>query len=95
MRLEEVIQRLLITEKAAKQRELANEYFFAVHAKANKSLIREAVEKLFGVTVIGVRTMSVHGKKKKQGRFISRRSDWKKAIVRLKEKETIKAFEGK
>ncbi len=95
MRLDQVIQRLLITEKATRQREQANEYFFAVHLRANKNLIREAVETLFGVTVIGVRTMNMQGKKKKQGRFIARRPDWKKAIVRLKEKETIKAFEGK
>ena len=95
MRLEDVIGRLLITEKAAKQRELANEYFFAVNPKANKNLIREAVEKLFGVTVIAVRTLNRRGKHKRHGKNITKRPDWKKAIVRLKEKETIKMFEGK
>lgn len=81
MRLTDVIQRPLVTEKATRQGEAANEYFFAVHAKANKHLIREAVEKLFKVKVVSVRTLSKPG--------------WKKAMVRLREKETIKLFEGK
>ena len=95
MRLEDVIQRVLITEKAAKQRELANDYYFAVTPKANKNLIREAVEKLFGVTVIAVHTMNRLGKHKRRGKNSTKRPDWKKAIVRLKEKDTIKMFEGK
>lgn len=94
MRLEEVIQRPLITEKGAKQREKANEYFFAVHPKADKNMIRLAVEKLFGVKVLHVYTMNVTGRTKRVGAKVAKMSDWKKAIVKLAEKETIKAFEG-
>lgn len=94
MKLEEVIQRPLVTERGAKGREAANEYFFAVHPKADKNLIREAVEKLFNVKVLSVRTMNVLGKFKRVGKGIGRKPDWKKAIVRLREKETIKLFEG-
>lgn len=90
-----MIQRPLITEKAAKQREAVNEYFFAVHPKADKNLIRLAVEKLFGVKVIGVKTMNVAGRYKRFGNRTGQTPDWKKAIVRLKEKQTIKALEGK
>ena len=94
MRLEDVTQKPLITEKAAKQREVANEYFFAVHPQADKNMIRLAVEKLFGVKVIGVYTMHRRGKEKMFGRRRGRTSDWKKAIVKLRAKDTIKVFEG-
>lgn len=94
MRLEDVIQRPLVTEKAARQMARANEYFFAVHDRANKHLIRQAVEHFFGVHVISVRTMTVRGKWKRLGRGRAKAGDWKKAMVRLQEKETIKIFEG-
>lgn len=95
MRIEEVIQRPLVSEKAARQTEKANEYFFAVHPKANKYLIRQAVERLFGVHVVAVHTMNRQGKSKRFGKQTGKMSDWKKACIRLREKETIKIFEGK
>lgn len=95
MRLEDVIERPLITEKAAARAELANEYFFAVHRQATKTLVRHAVEKLFKVKVISVHTMTVPGKRRRFGRHIGKGSDWKKAIVKLKEKQKIELFEGK
>lgn len=94
MRLEDVIQKPLITEKAAKQKEAANEYFFAVAPDATKILIRQAVEKLFKVKVLRVHTMMPHPKKKRVGKFFGRVPAWKKAIVTLKEGEAIKIFEG-
>ena len=94
MRLEDVIQKPLITEKAARQKEKGNEYFFMVHPKAAKNDIRMAVELLFKVKVTSVHTMNTHGKKKRVGKYMGKSPDSKKAIVTLKEGSTIKMFEG-
>ncbi|MDZ4224834.1 MAG: 50S ribosomal protein L23 [bacterium] len=94
MKVTDVILRPLITEKAAKQREKTNEYFFVVHAKATKPMIRDAVQALFNVKVVDVRTAILPGKRKKVGRHTALTSDYKKAMVKLAEKETIKLFEG-
>ena len=94
MRLEDVIRKPLITEKAARQKERANEYFFLVDTKADKTAIRLAVEKLFKVKVVGVQTLNTHGKLKRVGKYFGRAPSWKKAIVRLKQGDTIKIFEG-
>ncbi len=59
---------------------------------ANKVQIRRAVETLFGSKVADVRTATVHGKVKRQGRFSGRRPDWKKAYVRLREGEKMPEF---
>lgn len=95
MKVLDVLQRPLITEKAARCQQTANEYCFQVHPKANKHQIRRAVEQLFQVHVVGVKTLTVPGKRKKAGRYVAQSSDWKKAIVKLHEKDTIKMFEGK
>lgn len=95
MRLEDVIQKPLLTEKAARQRERFNEYCFAVRTQANKYQIRAAIEKFFKVKVVSVRTLTMGGKLKRSGRRLGQMSDWKKAFVRLREKETIQLFEGK
>ena len=94
MRLEDVIIKPLITEKGTLQKEKMNEYFFAVDPRANKYLIREAVETIFKVHVVGIWTMNMEGKRKRVGRHFGKTNPWKKAIVRLKEKETIKIFEA-
>lgn len=94
MKPENVIIKPLITEKGTRQQEKANEYLFAVDPKANKYQIREAVETIFSVNVVGVWTSNMEGKRKRVGRHIGKTRPWKKAIVRLKEKETIKIFEG-
>lgn len=79
----DVIKRPLITEKAVDLKEKENHVLFEVDVRANKIQIKEAVEKLFNVKVLDVRTMSVKGKTKRFGTIIGRRDDWKKAIVVL------------
>lgn len=94
MRLEEILLKPLITEKAVGRQQAANEYFFRVHPAAGKHQIRLAVEKLFKVRVIRVHTLKVPGKRRRVGRHVGLASDWKKAIVRLAPKDTIKIFEA-
>ncbi|MEM8995792.1 MAG: 50S ribosomal protein L23 [Acidobacteriota bacterium] len=95
MRIEEVIRRPLITEKATLQREFAETYVFEVARDANKIEVKRAVEAQFGVKVAEVRTARMHGKLRRQGRFFGRRPDWKKAYVRLADGEKpIEFFEG-
>lgn len=79
----------LMTEKISLIKEKQNVYVFQVARDANKIDIKEAIEKLFNVSVEGVRTMVMHGKVKRLGRFTGRRPNWKKAIVNLKEGDTI------
>jgi len=95
MRIQDVIRRPLITEKATLQRELSDTYAFEVARDANKIQVRKAVEAQFGVKVAEVRVARMHGKLRRQGRFFGRRPDWKKAYVRLKDGEKpIEFFEG-
>ena len=89
MKLTDVIRRPLVTEKSTLQRELTNVLAFEVAMGATKVEIAQAVEKLLGAKVEDVRTARTHGKTKRQGRFIGRRSDWKKAYVRLKPGEKV------
>ncbi len=78
------IDTILLTEKGSLLQELNNDYVFKVHKKANKRQIREAVEKVFDVKVVNVRTMNVLGKKKRKKRSdAGRTAHWKKAYVRL------------
>lgn len=83
----------VITEKTSRSREVKNEVTFVVARDANKIEIRNAVESLFDVKVLSVRTMSVRGKTKRMGRFEGKTSAWKKAFVTLKEGESIEFFE--
>ncbi|MBA2354185.1 MAG: 50S ribosomal protein L23 [Acidobacteria bacterium] len=89
MKLTDVIRRPLVTEKSTLQRELQNVLVFQVHIDATKIEIRQAVELLFGAKVADVRTASQHGKMKRQGRFVGRRSDWKKAYVKLQADQKV------
>jgi large subunit ribosomal protein L23 len=84
-----VLKRPLFTEKNDRLKEKFNKYAFEVEMKANKIEIRQAIEQIFGVTVVKVNTMRVHGKVKRRGRSVGRRPDWKKAIITLKEGDTI------
>jgi large subunit ribosomal protein L23 len=94
MLLEEVIKRpLLLTEKGTRLREGENQYSFEVALKANKVEIRKAIETLFSVKVDAVNTLIVRGKTKRMGRGTGQRKNWKKAMVTLKDGETIE-FEG-
>ena len=90
----QIIKKPLITEKSTRQKEEGNQIAFVVDPKAGKIQIRQAVEKLFKVKVLSVRTLNVTGKKKRLGRFLGRKSDWKKAIVKLREGDRIEFFEG-
>ncbi|HKH45810.1 MAG TPA: 50S ribosomal protein L23 [Thermoanaerobaculia bacterium] len=95
MRTQEIIRRPLITEKSTEQREEKNIIAFEVHRDANKIEVKRAVEAQFKVKVAEVRIARVHGKVRRQGRFVGRRPDWKKAYVRLVEGEKqIEFFEG-
>ncbi len=90
----DIILRPIITEKSTLVKETGNQYVFEVVRSANKIEIRKAVEKLFKVKVLDVRVSNMEGKKKRLGRFAGKRSDWKKAIVKLSPKDKITIFEG-
>lgn len=92
MRLTEVIRRPLITEKTTVLREDGRTMVFEVAADANKVEIRQAIEALLGSKVASIRTAIAHGKVKRQGRYSGRRSDWKKAYVRLRSGEKLPDF---
>ena len=92
MKLTDVLHRPVITEKTTVIREDGRTLVFRVAADANKVDIRRAVEHLLGAKVESVRTSINHGKIKRQGRFAGRRSDWKKAYVKLREGEKMPEF---
>ena len=84
-----VIKRPLLTEKGTLLGEQANAYPFEVDVDANKLDIRKAVEELFSVRVVGVRTMIMRGKPLRYKRRLLARKPWKKAIVSLAEGQSI------
>ena len=92
MKLTDVIRRPLITEKTSLLREDGRTIVFEVAVGANKVEIKRAVESLLGAKVEGIRTTISHGKIKRQGRFAGRRSDWKKAYVKLREGAKMPEF---
>ncbi len=94
MNLHDVIQRPVVTEKSSIAREEANIATFRVDPRATKLEIRRAVEELFEVKVMRVRTMRQPGKKKRVGKSVGRKPAWKKAIVELAEGQAIEFFEG-
>ncbi|MCH7477900.1 MAG: 50S ribosomal protein L23 [SAR324 cluster bacterium] len=83
-----------LTEKSVTQKELTNQVTFLVELTANKIEIKRTIESLFKVTVLGVNTIRMRGKKKRMGRYVGRRPAWKKAMVTLKEGDHIEYFEG-
>ncbi len=92
--LHRTIVRPLITEKSSAAYQDRGEYTFEVHTDATKPQIRTAIEQLFGVKVTGVWTSNQRGKEKRMGKSVGRRPNWKKAIVKLREGDTIEIFEG-
>ncbi len=72
----------------------ADKYTFRVHPDAHKTQIRQAVEQLFDVDVVEVRTMSVKSKPKRRGLTSGRTRQWKKAIVQVKPGQSIPIFQG-
>ena len=93
MNLTDIIKGPIVTEKLDKAREDAHQYAFLVDREANKSEIADAVEKLFKVSVTAVRTSIHRGKVKRIGRSIGRRQNWKRAVVTLKDGQSIDLFE--
>ncbi|MGK0184831.1 MAG: large subunit ribosomal protein L23 [Verrucomicrobiales bacterium] len=86
----QVVKKIRLSEKATLLGEQNNEFVFEVDRKSNKLEIKRAVEKLFEVKVADVRTCNYAGKKKRERRAdFGRTAHWKKAIVKLKDGETI------
>ena len=83
-----------ITEKGNLQKELNNQISFKVHPKANKVAIRQAVQIILKKKVLEVKTINVRGKKRRMGRHMGKRADWKKAVVKLAPGENIEFFDG-
>lgn len=90
--LTRVIVRPIVTEKSTGLGE-GGKYVFEVATEANKHEIKHAVERFFGVKVLGVRTMNVKGKPKRLGRHEGHRKDWKKAVVTVNPGDKIDLFD--
>lgn len=89
-----IIRPLILTEKGNVLRETDNKYLFEVHRRANKIQIRQAIETLFKVNVQDVNTLIVRGRMRRMGKGHAKTANWKKAIVTLREGESIDVFEG-
>ena len=83
-----------LTEKVLYLYEDANKVVFKVRKDVNKIDLKRAIESVFSVTVERINTLNVKGKKKRLGRWEGRRPNWKKAIVTLREGDSIEYFEG-
>jgi large subunit ribosomal protein L23 len=91
---ESLILAPIITEKGTLASEKAGQVLFRVRPGASKDKIREAVEHLFNVTVVKVRTSNFMGKERRKGLMKGRQNNWKKAYVTLKDGDKIEFFEG-
>lgn len=90
----DIIRKPVITEKSMASM-AEKKYTFIVHADANKSQIKRAVEEVFNVKVEDVNTINGLGKTKRMGVHVGKRSDYKKAVVKLSEESNaIEFFEG-
>ncbi|HZL63529.1 MAG TPA: 50S ribosomal protein L23 [Thermoleophilia bacterium] len=89
----QVIIRPVVSEKSYVLSAL-HRYTFRVHHEAHKTQIRQAVEALFDVHVVEVRTSTVKSKPKRRGTTTGRTRTWKKAIVQVREGESIPIFQG-
>lgn len=87
----DIIRRPLITEKATIALE-NNQYTFEVAPKATKPQIKDAVEKLFDVKVVGIRTQNPPRKRRRVGQFIGHRAAYKRAVVTLAPDDSITLF---
>ena len=93
MQLYEILRRPLVTEKNATL-QAAGKYAFEVDRRANKTQVKDAVEKAFKVTVTGVNVINMPGKMKRMGKGITLTPNWKKAVVTLKPGDKIDLFEN-
>ena len=89
----QVIIRPVVSEKSYVLA-TADRYTFRVHADAHKTQIKQAIEQLFDVNVVEVRTLSVKSKPKRRGYTSGRTRAWKKAVVQVREGDTIPIFQG-
>ena len=91
----DIIIRPIITEQSMEDLDI-KKYAFEVAKDANKVEIKKAIEEIFGVTVIKVNTLNVHGKEKRTGAYPKgKTASWKKAVVKLSEdSKNIELFEG-
>ncbi len=94
MNVHEIIRKPLVTEKSNIGREEANVVTLAVDPRANKHEIKRAVEQLFEVDVLEVHTLRMPRKTRRVGRYLGRKPEWKKALVKLAEGQSIEFFEG-
>lgn len=94
MQLEQIIIKPLITEKSSVATEKFNRYGFQVALKSNKHQIKSAIEKLYDVKVLEVKTNILAGKTKRAGKGVKKTSKTKKAFVTLKEGQKIEFFKG-
>lgn len=93
MHIYQVLKRPVITEKNTDLME-QNKYVFEIEKKANKAQVKAAVEKAFDVTVTGVNVVTVPSRPRGFGRLRGHKPAWKKAIVTLKQGDSIEIFEG-
>lgn len=95
MHIYEVLRRPVVTEKSGWLGDKRNQYVFEVDRRANKAMIKQAVEKAFNVTVLDVNVMTVKPKLGRYGRrIVVKEPAWKKAVVTLKPGDRIAFFEG-
>jgi len=87
-----IIIKPLITEKTTHQQQTRNAYTFQVHRDANKPEIKKAVERIYNVKVVDVRTMNRKGKPRRSKMRMTKTADWKRAIVVLDENSRIELF---
>ena len=90
----DVLVKPLLTEKITGLQEAANRIAFVVQNDVNRIEVRQAVESVLKVKVKSVNIMNVMGKKKRQGRYLGKRADWKKAIITLNEGEKVELYES-
>ena len=90
----DILIKPLLTEKVTSLQDQANRVAFMVRIDANRIDIKRAVEVALKVKVKSVNVMTVMGKTKRQGRFVGKRPDWKKAIVTLREGEKLEMYES-
>ena len=83
-----------LTEKVLYMYEDQNKVVFKIRKEINKIDLKRAIESVFGVTVESINTLNVKGKKKRLGKWEGRRPSWKKAIITLREGDSIEYFEG-
>jgi large subunit ribosomal protein L23 len=94
MDMYKIVKKPLVTEKGTIMLSEGNWVTFRVHLDSNKIEIKEAVQKIFSVSVLQVNTQIVRGKRRRFGKAMGQSKAWKKAMVQLKAGDKIEMFEG-